>query len=110
VGSELVEHFVDGLPVRDAFVIDRLTERAEVADVNASVVYEHLRNHAIPATRAHQEPDAGVWPEGQKTCLSGPFVRAPRVGIEPTTLRVNSCPEGRAPRANGSVEPNSVCR
>ncbi|GAA4314540.1 hypothetical protein GCM10023162_20890 [Klenkia terrae] len=26
-----------------AFVIDRLTERAEVADVRTSVVYEHLR-------------------------------------------------------------------
>ena len=30
-----------------AFVIDRLTERAEVADVRTSVVYEHLRNHTI---------------------------------------------------------------
>ena len=30
-----------------AFVIDRLTERPEVADVNTSVVYEHLRNFAI---------------------------------------------------------------
>jgi hypothetical protein len=28
-------------------VIDRLTERPEVADVNTSVVYEHLRNHVI---------------------------------------------------------------
>jgi DNA-binding Lrp family transcriptional regulator len=26
-----------------AFVIDRLTERPEVAEVNTSVVYEHLR-------------------------------------------------------------------
>jgi DNA-binding Lrp family transcriptional regulator len=26
-----------------AFVIDRLTQRREVADVNTSVVYEHLR-------------------------------------------------------------------
>ena len=26
-----------------AFVIDRLTERSEVADVNTSVVYEHIR-------------------------------------------------------------------
>lgn len=31
-----------------AFVIDRLTERAEVADVRTSVVYEHLRNNAAP--------------------------------------------------------------
>ncbi|HEY0261074.1 MAG TPA: Lrp/AsnC family transcriptional regulator [Lacisediminihabitans sp.] len=30
-----------------AFVIDRLTERAEVADVRTSVVYEHLRNDRI---------------------------------------------------------------
>jgi DNA-binding Lrp family transcriptional regulator len=30
-----------------AFVIDRLTERPEVADVNTSVVYEHLRNFTI---------------------------------------------------------------
>jgi DNA-binding Lrp family transcriptional regulator len=35
-----------GVPDTDAlygFVIDRLTERPEVADVNTSVVYEHLR-------------------------------------------------------------------
>jgi DNA-binding Lrp family transcriptional regulator len=30
-----------------AFVIDRLTERDEVADVRTSVVYEHLQNHRI---------------------------------------------------------------
>jgi DNA-binding Lrp family transcriptional regulator len=30
-----------------AFVIDRLTERPEVADVRTSVVYEHLRNPGI---------------------------------------------------------------
>ncbi|GAA3649052.1 Lrp/AsnC family transcriptional regulator [Microbacterium marinilacus] len=30
-----------------AFVIDRLTEREEVADVKTTVVYEHLRNHEI---------------------------------------------------------------
>ena len=30
-----------------AFVIDRLTERPEVADVRTSVVYEHLRNPSI---------------------------------------------------------------
>ena len=35
-----------------AFVIDRLTERPEVADVRTSVIYEHLRNHAVaPADR-----------------------------------------------------------
>ena len=31
----------------DAFVIDRLTERPEVADVNTSVVYEHIRRTAL---------------------------------------------------------------
>jgi DNA-binding Lrp family transcriptional regulator len=30
-----------------AFVIDRLTERAEIADVRTSIVYEHIRNHDI---------------------------------------------------------------
>gem|GEM_PF-6663486 len=30
----------------DAFVIDRLTQRREIADVRTSVVYEHLRNGA----------------------------------------------------------------
>ncbi len=30
-----------------AFVIDKLTERAHVADVRTSVVYEHLRNDRI---------------------------------------------------------------
>jgi DNA-binding Lrp family transcriptional regulator len=35
-----------------AFVIDRLTEHAHVADVRTSVVYEHLRNDRIsPVTR-----------------------------------------------------------
>ena len=30
-----------------AFVIDRLTQRPEIADVRTSVVYEHLRNHGV---------------------------------------------------------------
>ncbi|SIO86024.1 Transcriptional regulator, AsnC family [Nocardiopsis sp. JB363] len=30
-----------------AFVVDKLTERPEVADVRASIVYEHLRNHSV---------------------------------------------------------------
>jgi DNA-binding Lrp family transcriptional regulator len=47
-----------GVPSTDAlyaFVIDRLTQRPEVADVNTSVVYEHIR-------RAVLEPleDAGA--------------------------------------------------
>jgi len=35
-----------------AFVIDRLTERPEVADVRTSVVYEHLRASRIAPARA----------------------------------------------------------
>lgn len=43
------EDFIVHVAVRDneslyAFVIDRLTERAEIADVRTSVVYEHIRN------------------------------------------------------------------
>ncbi|WP_240674925.1 Lrp/AsnC family transcriptional regulator [Cellulomonas endophytica] len=34
-----------------AFVIDRLTERPEVADVRTSVVYEHLRNPVVVPPR-----------------------------------------------------------
>ena len=30
-----------------AFVIDRLTERPEVADVNTSIVYEHIRRAVL---------------------------------------------------------------
>src|SRR3954447_5259340 len=45
-----------GVPDTDglyAFVIDRLTERPEVADVNTSVVYEHLRRPVLePFSRA----------------------------------------------------------
>jgi DNA-binding Lrp family transcriptional regulator len=33
-----------------SFVIDRLTERAEVADVRTSVVYQHIRTPAVPLT------------------------------------------------------------
>lgn len=42
------------VPDNDAlysFVIDRLTERAELADVRSSVVYEHLRNERIEPVR-----------------------------------------------------------
>ena len=34
-----------------AFVIDRLTERPEVADVNTSVVYEHIRRTVLEPLR-----------------------------------------------------------
>lgn len=47
-GSDFLLHV--GVPDTDAlhaFVIDRLTERAEVADVNTSVVYEHLRRTVL---------------------------------------------------------------
>ena len=33
-----------------AFVIDRLTQRREVADVRTSVVYEHIRTHDVVPT------------------------------------------------------------
>jgi DNA-binding Lrp family transcriptional regulator len=45
-----------------SFVIDRLTQRREVADVRTTVVYEHIRNRAVvpapsrgipPTTRIH---------------------------------------------------------
>jgi hypothetical protein len=35
-----------------AFVIDRLTERREVADVRTSVVYEHIRRPVLEALGA----------------------------------------------------------
>lgn len=46
------EDFLIHVAVQDneglyAFVIDRLTQRSEVADVRTSVVYEHLRNRRI---------------------------------------------------------------
>lgn len=34
-----------------AFVIDRLTQRPEIADVHTSVVYEHMRNTVIEPAR-----------------------------------------------------------
>ncbi|MET8870128.1 Lrp/AsnC family transcriptional regulator [Nonomuraea sp. NPDC004580] len=34
-----------------AFVIDKLTERPEVADVRTSIVYEHIRNNRIAPAR-----------------------------------------------------------
>jgi DNA-binding Lrp family transcriptional regulator len=38
-------------------VIDKLTQRAEIADVRTSVVYEHLRNHRIaPAPAPARRP------------------------------------------------------
>jgi DNA-binding Lrp family transcriptional regulator len=51
-----------GVPDTDAlyaFVIDRLTERPEVADVNTSVVYEHLRRPVLePLTGGGRDADA----------------------------------------------------
>jgi DNA-binding Lrp family transcriptional regulator len=46
------EDFLVHVAVRDnqalyAFVIDRLTQRGEVADVRTSVVYEHLRSGVV---------------------------------------------------------------
>jgi DNA-binding Lrp family transcriptional regulator len=53
-GSEdfLIHVAVAGNDKLYAFVIDRLTQRPEVADVRTSVVYEHLRNHQIAPARA----------------------------------------------------------
>ncbi|NQX03840.1 Lrp/AsnC family transcriptional regulator [Rathayibacter sp. VKM Ac-2856] len=47
------EDFIIHVAVRDnddlyAFVIDRLTQRREVADVRTSVVYQHIRNGSVP--------------------------------------------------------------
>jgi DNA-binding Lrp family transcriptional regulator len=36
-----------------AFVIDRLTERPEVVDVNTTVVYEHIRRPVLEPLRQH---------------------------------------------------------
>ena len=49
-GSDFLLH----VPVPDtnalyAFVIDHLTERPEVADVNTSVIYEHIRRPVLDA-------------------------------------------------------------
>ncbi|AFR07810.1 MULTISPECIES: Lrp/AsnC family transcriptional regulator [Nocardiopsis] len=37
-----------------SFMVDRLTERPEVADVRASIVYEHLRNHRVTPTNTRR--------------------------------------------------------
>jgi DNA-binding Lrp family transcriptional regulator len=39
-----------------AFVIDRLTERTEVADVRTSVVYEQIRHDQIAPVRSDRDP------------------------------------------------------
>lgn len=50
------EDFLVHVAVRDnqdlyAFIIDRITQRSEVADVRTSVVYEHLHNSGIAPLR-----------------------------------------------------------
>jgi DNA-binding Lrp family transcriptional regulator len=40
-----------------AFVIDRLTERPEVADVNTSVVYDHLQTFVVEPLPAEPGPE-----------------------------------------------------
>ena len=43
-----------------AFVIDRLTQRPEVADVRTSVVYEHIRNQRVtPGLQQQIRPTTG---------------------------------------------------
>lgn len=61
------DDFLIQVAVRDnqglyAFVIDRLTQRREVADVRTSVVYEHVRNHQVhqPSTSAARDPIRGL--------------------------------------------------
>lgn len=44
------------------FVIDRLTQRPEVADVRTSVVYQHLRNTRVEPVQPTQPPTAGRRP------------------------------------------------
>jgi DNA-binding Lrp family transcriptional regulator len=57
-GSDFLLHVA--VPDTDAlyaFVIDRLTERSEVADVNTSIVYEHLRRPVLePLPRITARP------------------------------------------------------
>lgn len=59
------EDFLVHVAVKDnedlyAFVIDRLTERPEIADVRTSVVYEHLhKTQIIPARGPQLRQDAG---------------------------------------------------
>ncbi|WP_017616341.1 Lrp/AsnC family transcriptional regulator [Nocardiopsis salina] len=40
-----------------AFMVDRLTERPEVADVRASIVYEHLRNDRVTPANTRPRKD-----------------------------------------------------
>ena len=42
-----------------SFVIDRLTERREVADVRTSVVYEHLRTRVVEPLAPRDRPGDG---------------------------------------------------
>ncbi len=58
------EDFIVHVAVADneslyAFVIDRLTERREVADVRTSVVYEHLRSHEVIPPAGMTRPRTG---------------------------------------------------
>jgi DNA-binding Lrp family transcriptional regulator len=50
-----------------AFVIDKLTERPEIADVRTSIVYEHLRNQTVTPVPTHptRSPDPRTSPEGR---------------------------------------------
>jgi DNA-binding Lrp family transcriptional regulator len=62
-----------------AFVIDRLTQRAEIADVRTSVVYEHLRNGAIvPAAPGGSGPAPRPAPAAGPATSARPPVRQRR--------------------------------
>lgn len=52
----LVHVAVPGTDGLYAFVIDRLTQRPEVADVETSVVYEHRRAPVVEPAKAKQHP------------------------------------------------------
>jgi DNA-binding Lrp family transcriptional regulator len=53
-GSDFLLHVaVPDTAALYAFVIDRLTERPEVADVNTSVIYEHIRRPVLEPLSGH---------------------------------------------------------
>lgn len=56
-----------------AFVIDRLTERPEVADVRTSIVYQHLRRPVLEPLPAHTDTrHARPRPSAESPRSSGP--------------------------------------
>jgi DNA-binding Lrp family transcriptional regulator len=66
-----------------AFVIDRLTERPEIADVNTSVVYEHIRRPVLESL------------ERASTTRSGPTATSAGAGATATPPRPPSADRRR---------------